>query len=176
MTTSILKIFFEKKEPIKINYRSFKIFNDSNFKNELKNSLQNHNQETMQYDELKDIFMKVLNTHAPAKQRVTRGNSQPFMNKKLSKAFMHRSKLKNLYNKNPTELNKTNYKRQRNYCVSLLAREKKKYYNNLDLKIFDDNKKFWQSIKPLFSNKQNVSQKNITIVEKEKITFSGSNS
>ena len=83
---------------------------------------------------------------------------------------MHRSKLKNLYNRYPTELNKTNYKKQRNFCVSLLAKEKKKYYNNLDLKIFDDNKKFWQNVKPLFSNKQNVLQKNITIVEKDKIT------
>ena len=40
----------------------------------------------------------------------------------------------------------------------------------MDLKILDDNKKFWQNIKPLFSNKQNVSQKNIMIVENDKIT------
>ena len=66
---------------------------------------------------------------------------------------MHRSKLKNVYNKNPTELNKSNYKKQRNFCVGLLAKEKKKYYNNLDLNIFDDNRKFWQKIKPLFSKK-----------------------
>ena len=124
----------------------------------------------MTYDEFKNIFMKILNAHAPTKQRVVRGNNQPFMNKTLSKAFMHRSKLKNLYNKNPTELNKANYKKQRNFCVALLAKEKKKYYNNLDLKIFDDNKKFWQNVKPLFSNKQNVLQKSITIVEKDKIT------
>ena len=83
---------------------------------------------------------------------------------------MHRSKLKNLYNKNPTELNKINFKRQRNYCVGLLAREKKKYYNNLDLKILQDNKQFWKNIKPLFSNKQTVSQKNIVIVENDTIT------
>ena len=85
--------------------------------------------------------MKVLNAHAPKKQRVTRGNHQPFMNKTLSKAFMHRSKLKNLFNKNPTEMNKTNYKRQRNFCVNLLKREKRNYYNNLDIKVLDDNKK-----------------------------------
>ena len=114
--------------------------------------------------------MQTLNSHAPNKKKVVRGNHQPFMSKILSKAFMHRSKLKNLYNKNPTLLNETKYKRQRNYCVSLLAKEKKKYYNNLDLRIFNDNKKFWANIKPLFSNKQNNLQKNITLVEKEKIT------
>ena len=89
------------------------------------------------------------------------------MNKSLSKAFMHRSKLKNNYNKKPTETNKLLYKKQRNFCVNLLKKEKKKYYNNLDLRIFDDNKTFWQRIKPLFSDKQNLLQSNIIIVEKE---------
>ena len=69
---------------------------------------------------------------------------------------MHRAKFKNLYNKNATASNEINYTRQRNYCVSLLAKEKKKYYNNLDLKILNDNKKFWESVKPFFSNKQNI--------------------
>ena len=82
---------------------------------------------------------------------------------------MHRSKLKNNYNKNPTETNNLLYKKQRNFCVNLLKKEKRKYYNNLDLKIFDDSKKFWDRIKPLFSEKQNVLQRNITIVEREVI-------
>ena len=95
------------------------------------------------------------------------------MNKTLSKAFMYRSKLKNQYNKNPIELNKIKYKRQRNFCVNLLGKEKKKFYSNLDLKIFDNNRKFWQNIKPLFSNKQNV-LKNINIIENDNVTSKGS--
>ena len=51
-------------------------------------------------------------------------------------------------------------------CKFIEKREKK-YYNNLDLRIFDDNKKFWQRIKPLFSDKQNLLQSNIIIVENE---------
>ena len=101
--------------------------------------------------------------------KVVRGNPQPFMNKVLLKAFMHRTRLKNQYNKSPTELNKGIYTKQRNFCVNLLRKEKKKYYNNLDLEIFQDNRKFWQMIKPLFSNKQAVLQKNIIIVENDKI-------
>ena len=93
------------------------------------------------------------------KKKIVRGNNAPFMNKNLSKAFMHRSKLKNKYNKNPTEPNKLLYKKQRNICVNLLKKEKKKYYNNLDMKIFDDNKKFWQRIpaKILIGSKDIVS-------------------
>ena len=48
------------------------------------------------------------------------------MNKVLSKAFMHRSKLKNQYNKTPNEKNKSLYRKQRNFCLSLLRKEKKK--------------------------------------------------
>lgn len=43
------------------------------------------------------------------------------------------------------------------------------FYSNLDLKIFDDNKKIWKNIKPLFSNKQTFQQKNITLVDKNNI-------
>ena len=169
MIIIVLKISFKKKEPVKVNYRSYKNFNQLNFRNDLIISLQNCNQENLKYDEFKSKFTQVLNYHAPTKQRIVRGNQQPFMSKILSKAFMHRSKLKNLYNKNPTVLNNINYKRQRNFCVNLLSREKKKYYNNLDLKIFSDNKKFWKNIKPLFSNKQNNLRKNIILVDNEKV-------
>ena len=55
---------------------------------------------------------------------------------------MHRSKLKNKYHKFPTGVNKELYKKHRNFCVTLLKREKKKYYNNLDLKVVEDNKLF----------------------------------
>ena len=169
LTTSVLKIHFKKKEPVKINYRSYKNFDELNFKNDLKTSLQNCNSESMKYDEFKEIFIRVLNIHAPTKQRVMRGNNQPFMNKTLSQSFMHRSKLKNLYNKDPSETNKINYKRQRNFCVNLLKKEKRKYYNNLDINIFNDNKNFWQRINPLFSNKQKKFHRDITIVDNEEI-------
>ena len=70
---------------------------------------------------------------------------------------MHRSKLKNEFNKNPTEENKRIYHKQRNYCVNLLNKEKRKYYNDLDPVIMEDNRKFWQRVKPLFSDKQKIS-------------------
>lgn len=86
-------------------------------------------------------------------KKVVRGNNATFMNIVLSKAFMHRSKLKNKYHKFPTETNKKSYKKYTNFCVGLLKKEQKKYYSNLDLKVIKDNKKFWQSVKPLFSGK-----------------------
>ena len=139
-------------------------FNDDLFRDELKNTLRNTFTE-MGYDDCKRTFMTILNKHAPMKKKFLRGNNAPFMNKTLSKAFMHRSKLKNKYNKNPTENNIIFYNQQRNFCVSLLKKEKRKYYNNLDPKIFKDNKTFWQRVKPIFSDKHKGVQSDIIIVE-----------
>ena len=84
------------------------------------------------------------------KEKLIGGNNDPFMDKTLSKVFMLRARLKNRYNKSPTEENKTIYKKQRNYCSNLLKKVKKKYYNNLDRKIFKENKTFWNSIRAFF--------------------------
>ena len=111
MTISVLKTYMKKKDSVKINYRSYRNFITINFRKELSNALQKWDTNIMTYEDFHNIFMKILNLHAPIKQRVIRGNNQPFMNKILSKSFMHRSKLKNVYNKNPTEANKINYKK-----------------------------------------------------------------
>ena len=65
----------------------------------------------MDYEEFKDIFMNVLNKYAPINETIIRGNTAPFMNKTLSKAFMVRSRLKNKYNEFPTEENHLNHKK-----------------------------------------------------------------
>ena len=96
------------------------------------------------------------------KKKTIRGNSATFMNKTLSKACMHRSRLKNKFNKNPTDKNRELYKKQRNYCLSPVKKEKKNYYNNLDLNIFED-RTFWQNVKPLLSDKQDINNRKIII-------------
>ena len=101
------------------------------------------------------------------KERVIRANNQPFVTKKLRKAIMTRSRLKNKYNNHPNEENEFLYKKQRNFC--LWRKEKKRYYNNLDLRIFDDNKRFWRCVKPLFSDKHKAFDRNIVIVENDQI-------
>ena len=51
------------------------------------------------------------------KKKETKGNHQPFMNRTLSTEIMYRPKLKNNFNKNPTEENRILYKRQRNHLL-----------------------------------------------------------
>ena len=90
------------------------------------------------------------------------------MNKTLSKAIMTRSRLRNKFLKDPSSSNRANYNKQRNFCVKLLRNTKRNYYNNLDLKLITDNKMFWKTIKPLFSDKTKACQK-MTLVENESI-------
>ena len=73
-------------------------------------------------------------------QMSLRFNHNPFMSKALRIAIMVRSNLKNKYNKNRTGKNWSNYKKQRNFCVILLRKTKKGYFNNLNLKNITNNK------------------------------------
>ena len=60
-----------------------------------------------------------------------------------------------------------NYKRKRNQCVNLLRKEKRKYYNELDLRILSDNKRFWTNAKPLMSDKHKTLDKSIVLIEND---------
>ena len=90
------------------------------------------------------------------------------MNKSLKKAIMKRSSLRNIFVKNKTDTNRIVYIKQRNYCVSLLRKNIKDHYANLNEGNVADNKQFWRAVKPLLSDKVKSSEK-ITLVEEEEI-------
>ena len=79
---------------------------------------------------------------------------------------MKRTRLKNRFNKNKTNENWTAFKKQRNFCVKLLCQNKRSYFNRLDPKDVSDSKKFWRTVKPLFSNKIEGSA-SITLLEND---------
>ena len=76
------------------------------------------------YNAFQNLLLHTLDKMAPIKQKHIRGNQSPFMNKDIHKAMMTRRKLRNRILKEPTLMNRIAYKKQRNYCVSLM-REKK---------------------------------------------------
>ena len=157
MTVTVMKKHYKRLEPIKIQYRDYKSFDGNKFRTDLKDRLENS--ENLDVESFKSIFIELLDLHAPKKQKIVRGNNAPFMNKTLSKASMTRAGLRNKYLKNPTPENKNSYTKQKNFCTNLLRRRKKKYYNDLDIRIFESNKKFWERVKPLFSEKTKLKEK-----------------
>ena len=168
MTVTVLKTFFQKQAPITIKYRDYKSFDKPTFQTELNDKLNGFDKNDINYNIFESIFTKLLNKHAPIKEKYVRANNAPFMTKTLTKAIMNRSRLKNKFIKNPDSNNRSIYNKHRNYCVNLLRKEKKRYYNNLDLKLITDNKTFWKTIKPLFSDKNNICRK-ITLIENNEI-------
>ena len=169
MTVSVLKMHFCKLPPKVINYRDFKKFDNERFMNSLHYTL---SEEQFDYSKNPDKFFEtcqtVLNKHAPRKKKYVRGNNKPFMTKAYSKAIMPRTRLRNKFLKNPTDSNKVLYNRQRNYCVSLLRKEKKEYFANLNEKTISDNRKFWHTVKPFLSDKVK-SKEAIILVNKDNI-------
>ena len=105
-----------------------------------------------EYSGFQSIFTQVLYNYAPTKKKFIRFNNSPFMTKTLRKAIMHRSKLKNIYNKKRTDDSWANYKKQRNFCVNLLCKTKKDCFQNLNIQDLSNKRKFWKTIKPHFTN------------------------
>ena len=164
MTITVMKSYFPKQSPNVTTYRCYKTFSNDCFRDDVISGLiQNES-----LDKKLRKITKVVDKHAPKKKKYIRGNQLPYMNKALNKAIMTRTRLKNKYFKNQNEINRNAYKKQRNFCVSLFRKEKRKYFRNFDIKKVTDNKQFWRAIKPAFSDKCIV-KSNITLIEENEI-------
>ena len=106
------------------------------------------------------------------KQKTIRANHVPYMTKTLRKAMMHRSQLETKYRKQPTDINSERYRKQKNFCSKLCKVEWKKYYSNLDLNQFTDNKTLWQNMKAFLSDKNKATEK-IALVSDVKVFSDG---
>ena len=109
MTVTVLKSFFQKQSPSIIRYRDYKNFDLEKFCGELVNSLNSFNGKTISYENFEGILIRLIDRHAPLKEKYVRANNASFMNKNLSKAFMTRSRLRNKFLSNPSSINESNY-------------------------------------------------------------------
>ena len=112
------------------------------------------------FGSLKKCFIELLNKVAPLKTKFLRANHSKFVTKDVSKVIMLRTKLRNQFLKKRNLEEGTNNNKKRNICVSLVKNAKRSYCENLDLKDINDNKKFWATVKPLFSNKIKSAENN----------------
>ena len=92
-----------------------------------------------------------------------------YMTKALRKAIMKRSELATKYHKTKSIEDYNNYKKQRIFCSELYQKERKKFYDNLDIKNITDNKKFWKKLKPLLRDKVKCGSSKINLVENDDI-------
>ena len=79
------------------------------------------------------------------------------MTKDLYKAIMKCFRFRSKFLRDRTGFSREEYKKQRNVCVSLLKKAKKNHFANLDIKSVTDNRKCWETVKTLLSNKEQLS-------------------
>ena len=108
----------------------------------------------MEYEIFSRTFLKILDKYAPLKKKYLRANHSTFMTKKVRKAIMIRSKLRNKSLKDKNDQSKNDYGKQRNLCVALVRRERQQHFSGLDISLIADNK-----VKAIFSDK--ISHKDI---------------
>ena len=130
-------------------YRDYKKFDNNAFRHDIEKCSFN----TADLKTFKETVFCIFNKLASMKRKYVRANEAPFMTKELHKAIMKRSRLRNKFLKNKNEINRNNYKVQRNYCKKLLKTTKKQYFNNLNTSKVTDNRTFWKTVVPLFTNK-----------------------
>ena len=151
MVVSVFKTNFKKQKPKIVTYRDYKRFDNEKFRESLISYFSTGKNIT--YDGFENLVLHTLGKMAPIKQKHVRGNQSPLMNQDIHKAIMTRTKLRNRFLKEPTPMNRLAYKKQRNYCVSLMRENKKQNYGSLNANFISDNKNFWRLVKPSFSNK-----------------------
>ena len=136
MIVSVLKITFQKLKPRIVQYRDYAQFSNDNFRKKLLEnfSLENINTNSNGLEKFLQICMNTLDQMAQRKKEYIGGNKMPFFNKELSSAHKKRAQLRNRYLKKRSYQNKKLYTKQRNFCVSLLRKTKKKHCANLNHK------------------------------------------
>ena len=151
LVLTLMKTHIPRLKPKVIKYRSYKKFEPEKF-----------------LQDVKDIdFKEDLNDADSTK--VQRGNTAPFMNQQLQKAIYTRSRLKKRLNKNPSAENRTNFKKQRNKCVSLRKKAIKSHFKEATKNGIMSNKEFWDLVKPFLSNKGGLTSSDISLVRNDTI-------
>ena len=168
MTLTVMKVFYKKQKTNIVTYRNYKHFSNEAFMFDVKNSIIQMTSErnNLEFDRFKTALDKAIQRHAPIKKRYVRANQAPFINKKINKEIMKRSRLRNKFLNTKSDIDRKAYNKQRNLCVSLIRSEKKNFFSNINTCDITDNKTFWKTVKPFFTDKIKTKSK-ITLIEKK---------
>ena len=102
MSLTAIKCGFVKRGPRIIIYQDYKSCKLDIFIHDILANVLPRLPQRLDYGSFEELINSVLEKHIPIKKKYMRANDGAFMNKELRKAVMHRSKLRNRYNKNKT--------------------------------------------------------------------------
>ena len=118
MSLTVMKVFYKKKKPNIITYRSYKHFDNEAFLTDIQNHLSEEYDQNpdLTFSTFKRSIYNILELHAALKKRYVRANQGSFINKKISKEIMKRSCLRNKFLNSKSDIDRKAYNKQRNYC------------------------------------------------------------
>ena len=139
-----------------VHYRDFKNFSTNSFLQHLKQApfhlCENSDSAENSFNTFEKIFCSIVNAHAPLKKRLVRADNKP-LTAVHRKAIKLRTRLKNKYNRNSTQDNFEQYKKQRNHCANLRQRFKSDYFRKICQNGTLDSKSLWKKLKPYLFGK-----------------------
>ena len=97
LVVTVLKVYFPKQKPNIQTFRDCKRFQNELFRSELDYERSKLDVCNLEYEHFLDIFIEILNKHAPMKKTCLRVNQGEFMTKELNKEIMTWSRLSNNY-------------------------------------------------------------------------------
>ena len=123
LVLTVLKNSAVKNKPREIQSRNYKYFDSRKFNEDLKDEFSREFVDSC--SKFDNIFLKVLNRHAPLKKKIIRANHASYVSKALRKAIMKRSRLENIYFKKQDNHFLRAYKKQKSYCSRLCKKDRK---------------------------------------------------
>ena len=121
LVVSVFRSYFLRIPPKIIEYRNYKIFNETVFLHYLDQELlkgEMYKRNNKMYSTFTKVFRLVLDKYAPPKVIKIRGNQDSFMTKELSKAIMNKYKIRNKYRKWPSRENVLPLKEAKGFAIN----------------------------------------------------------
>ena len=121
LVVSVFRSYFLRIPPKIIEYRNYKIFNETVFLHYLDQELlkgEMYKRNNKMYSTFTKVFRLVLDKYAPPKVIKIRGNQDSFMTKELSKAIMNKYKIRNKYRKWPSRENVLSLKEAKGFAIN----------------------------------------------------------
>ena len=148
-----------------VEIRNMKHFNEEKFVNELLNQQWENvyffgDDPNATWRIWKELFLEVLNKHAPLQHKKTKSSEVPWITNKVKCLITTRNKLKRKAITTKTETDWSNYKKIRNQVNVDLRNAKKNYYSSKIANQKHNLKKAWKSINELLGKQKKQSKVN----------------
>ena len=142
----VLKTTYKRFPPKLLMYRSYEHSWNDSLKNKFKSGA--YAVESEDIGSLKTVIIKSLNTVAPFKKQIVRGNNKPHIKSLIRREIMTRPRLKNKANKSGKEEDLKAYKKQRNLVLKLNRKAKSFLKSCTSTNDKMKNKNFWKLCNP----------------------------